>query len=295
MLTLSPDLLRKVKQIQLRASRLATDVLAGEYHSAFKGRGMEFDEVREYVPGDDIRAIDWNVTARMQHPFVKVWREERELTIHLLVDVSPSQNFGTEGRTKGEAAAELAALWAFLAIRNHDRVGLTAFSDHVERLVPLGKGKGHVWNIVRTILSHETIGKGTNLSDVLATFHRVQRRRCIMVLITDFLADGYLSHLSLLAKRHEVICMGLGDHREIHLPDAGLVRLRDLETGLMMTADFRSSRKLELTRQNLLRQKRDMVQALAQVGASLVNVSPSDDTADVLTKFLHGRQRRLLQ
>lgn len=225
------ELIKQIRGLELKAGYMVTDALTGNYLSAFKGQGMEFEEVREYVPGDDIRSIDWNVTARMQAPYVKVLREERELTLMLMVDVSPSQVFGTSSRGKQELAAELAAILAFLAIRNNDKVGLIVFSDHVEQYVPPKKGRAHVWNIIRAVLTHDGAGSRTDVSQALEYMLRVTKRRSMVFLISDFWASGFDHQLRLAGRRHDLVCVRTQDPQEISLADAGVVDYIDAETG----------------------------------------------------------------
>ncbi len=234
---LAPEVIKQIRNIQLRAGHLVTDALAGNYLSAFKGRGMEFDEVREYVPGDDVRTIDWNVTARTSTPYVKVLKEERELTLMLMVDVSPSQGFGTGRRRKYDVAAELAAVLAFLAIRNNDKVGLIVFSDHVEQFVPPKKGRGHVWSIIRAVLTHEGAGQRTDIGGALDFLTKVSSRRSMVFLISDFWAQNYERALHLAGGRHDMICVRIEDPLERALASAGIVAFEDAETGDWVEVD----------------------------------------------------------
>ena len=205
--------------------------MAGEYESAFRGRGMEFEEVREYQPGDDVRTIDWNVTARMGKPYIKLFREERELIVMLLVDISASGQFGTVKKLKKEVAAEVAALLAYTAIRNNDKVGLILFSDHVEKYVPPKKARGHGWRVIQEILSFEPQGRQTDIAQALDYLGRVVRKRCICFLLSDFLASGFEKPLRLSNKRHDVVAVSISDPREFELPKVGFVELEDAETG----------------------------------------------------------------
>ncbi len=288
---LQPELLRQIKHLEVRAGRLATDLLAGEYVSAFKGQGMEFDEVRPYVPGDDVRRIDWNVTARMDQPFIKVFREERELTLMLIVDVSRSQFFG-RSRSKQEVAAELAAVLAFLAIRNQDRVGLLLFSDQVESFIPPKKGRGHVWNIIRNVLTFEPKGTGTNIPAALQHAAQLQKRRSTCFLISDFLATNFADGLSRFARRHDLVCVRVQDLLERHLPSAGVVRFVDAESGLVRTVPtFSSAFRAAMEAQELQRQDawRNLCRAK---GIDTFDLNSSESVVPPLERYLRRRERR---
>jgi uncharacterized protein (DUF58 family) len=228
---LDKSLLAQIKSLELKARHLASQSLTGEYASVFKGFGIEFDEIREYTMGDDVRNIDWNVTAKMNQPFIKVFREEREMTMFLLIDVSFSQHFGSFTKTKRDVAAELAAILALLASKNNDKIGLIMFSDRVEKVVPPLKARGHVWQILRNVLTHKTQHTGTDLVPALDAFHKLQKRRCVCFVISDFLMQGYEKPLKSLAGRHDVIAATIVDPHEAKLPGAGYVRFQDLETG----------------------------------------------------------------
>jgi uncharacterized protein (DUF58 family) len=225
------DLLRALRRIEITTRRLATEQLSGNYISGFKGQGLAFSDVRKYQPGDDVRTIDWNVSARMDEAFVKVFVEEREMTVMLVVDVSASERFGTHGGPKSRVAAEVAALCAFSAIKNNDRVGLIASSDRIEKLVPPKKGQKHVLRVVREILAAEPVGTGTDLSVALQTLVKVARRRSVAFVLSDFFAGGYERALSLASARHDVVPVMIVDPRDEEMPDVGLANFRDLETG----------------------------------------------------------------
>lgn len=239
------EILKKVRQIEIRTRRLVNDSLAGQYHSVFKGRGMDFDEVREYVPGDEVRAIDWNVTARAGRPFVKKFREERELTILLMVDVSASGNFGSTTQSKREMAAEFASVLAFSAIRNSDKVGLILFSDQVEQYIPPKKGRRHVLRVVREILYFQPQHRGTDVVQALDFANHVTSRRAITFLISDFQAQGDQTAalrslrraIRLTNKRHDLVALHIQDRREEELPDVGILALEDAETGELIELD----------------------------------------------------------
>jgi uncharacterized protein (DUF58 family) len=239
------EILRKVRQIDIRTNRLVTEALGGQYHSVFKGRGMDFDEVREYVPGDEVRRIDWNVTARTGHPFVKKFTEERELTLLLLVDLSASGNFGSSAQSKRELAAEVASVLAFSAIRNNDKVGLLLFSDQVEQYIPPQKGRRHVLRVVREILFFEPRHRGTDIGHALDFANRVTKRRAVVFLLSDFQQEGAAEEhlgrgLRLTARRHDLVAVPIGDPRERELPDVGLLTVEDVETGELLELDTAS-------------------------------------------------------
>ncbi|HET9132094.1 MAG TPA: DUF58 domain-containing protein, partial [Terriglobia bacterium] len=225
------ELLKKVRQLEIRTRGMVNQVFSGEYHSVFKGRGMEFSEVREYQFGDEIRTIDWNVTARLDHPYVKVFEEERELTVMLLVDMSGSQFFGSQASLKKDIAAELSAILAFSAMKNNDKVGAILFTDQVEKFIPPRKGRSHALRIIRELLSFEPHHKTTRLNSVLEYLNHIQKRRSIVFLISDFMDSGYDSALSIVGKRHDLIGVILKDPHEMDLPDVGLITFRDAETG----------------------------------------------------------------
>ena len=229
------EVLRQIRRLQLKARRAVEDLLGGEYHSVFKGAGVAFEEVREYQPGDDVRAIDWNVTARMGHPFIKRFIEERELTVFLAVDCSASHLFGTQAQQKREVAAELAAVVAFSAVSNNDRVGLVQFTDRVERFVPPRKGARHVLRLIRDVLFHRPRRPGTSLREGLDFLNRVQRRRAIVFLFSDFLDEGYELSFKRAGRRHDLIAVRVTDPREEELPAVGLLRVEDAETGERLT------------------------------------------------------------
>ncbi|MHB1686863.1 MAG: DUF58 domain-containing protein [Ignavibacteriaceae bacterium] len=225
------EILKQVRQIEIRTKGLVNQVFSGEYHSVFKGRGMEFSEVREYQFGDDIRNIDWNVTARFGHPFIKVFEEERELTVILMVDLSGSLNFGSSDKTKQEVAAELSAILAFSALKNNDKVGLILFTDKIEKFVPPRKGNKHVLRIIREVLSFEPEGKTTSLKGALEYMNNAIKKRSIVFLLSDFMDSGFEKILRVVAKRHDLIGVVLNDKREEEIPKVGVIKFTDAETG----------------------------------------------------------------
>jgi uncharacterized protein (DUF58 family) len=289
---LAPELLSRIRRLELKAGHLASEILLGEYKSAFKGRGWEFDEVREYQVGDEIRSIDWNVTARMGQPFVKLFREEREMTLMLLVDVSSSLFFGSSARAKHEMVAELAAVLAFLAIRRQDKVGLLVFSDHTELFIPPSKGRAHVWSIIRSILTHKAQGQKTDLDGALKSFLRLRKRRCLAFVLSDFKTEGYEKTLKQVARRHELVCVQIEDPAEQVLPDAGLVWYQDRESGQRVLVDSsdpwiqREWPRLREDEQKLWQRE------MERTGASVLTMSTRDNTADALHRFLSMGARK---
>lgn len=237
---LPKEIIRKVRRIEIRTKKLVNDVFSGEYHSIFKGRGMEFEEVREYQPGDDIRIIDWNVTARYGYPFVKKFTEERELTVMLLVDASSSGEFGTAQRMKGEIAAELCSVLAFSAIKNNDRVGMIIFTDKIEKYIPPKKGSSHVLRLIREVLYFKPEDQRTDINCALEFLGRIIKRRCVVFLVSDFLNTGFEKMLSIANKRHDVIAIKIVDPREIELPNVGFIELEDTETGEQILIDTKN-------------------------------------------------------
>ncbi|MCB2204382.1 DUF58 domain-containing protein [bacterium] len=224
------QILRNVRQIEIRTRGLVNQLFSGEYHSVFKGRGMEFSEVREYQFGDDVRTIDWNVSARFNRPFIKVFEEERELTVMLLVDMSGSQDYGSGTRSKRDIAAELCAVLAFSAIKNNDKVGMIIFTDRIEKFIPPKKGRSHILRIIRDIIAFRPESSGTSLRSALEYFNHVTKKRSIAFLVSDFMDDEYEQPMKIVARKHDLIAVQLDDPRERELPDVGLVKLRDAES-----------------------------------------------------------------
>jgi uncharacterized protein (DUF58 family) len=292
---LTPELIRRIRRIEIRTRRLVNDSFAGEYHAIFKGRGMEFDEVRPYQPGDEVRSIDWNVTARTGQLFVKRYVEERELTVMLLVDASASGQFGTVNRFKREIAAELAAVLAFSAISNNDKVGLLVFTDRVELFISPRKGRRHVLRLIRDLLAFEPKGHGTDLKLSLDTINRVLKRRSIVFLISDFLTppESYRSVLQVSNRRHDVIAITLSDPREHKWPRAGLLALEDAETGQVQWVDTtnRHWREAFTERINELHLARQRVFRKAKVDR--IDITTAAEYVTPLTVFFEKRARRL--
>jgi uncharacterized protein (DUF58 family) len=227
----SAELIKKIRKIEIKSRGLSNQIFSGEYHSAFKGRGMTFSEVREYQPGDDIRTIDWNVTARFNHPFVKVFEEEREMTVMLLIDISASQKFGTVTQLKKDLITELCATLAFSAIQNNDKIGVIFFTDIIEKFIPPKKGRSHILRIIRELLNFEPENRKTDISQALRYFTNVIRKRSTAFLVSDFMTAGFEQPLKIAARKHDLIALRVSDKRESELPDVGLVKVQDNETG----------------------------------------------------------------
>ena len=289
---LTSEQLKKVRKIQIRTSHLVNDLLAGQYQSVFKGRGMEFDEVREYQPGDDVRTIDWNVTARIGPPHVKRFVEERELTVMLLVDVSASTHFGTVKQLKSELAAEMAALFAFSAINNNDKVGLMMFSDQVELALRPKKGTRHVLRVIREMLSFTPQGHGTDIAAALEHLNRVTKRRCVTFVISDFLDTGARLALKIANRRHDMIAVVLDDPRDLALPDVGLIALQDAETGQQILLDTGDSRLRREFEQRAAAARRDRERMLRAVDVDAIVVRTDRPYTEALLRFFRMRERR---
>lgn len=286
------EILAAVRRIEIRTRRLVEEVFSGEYHSVFKGTGMEFREVREYVPGDDVRAIDWNVTARTGQPFVKLYDEERELTVILAVDLSRSGRFGSGQRTKMEVAAELCGVLAFAAIANKDKVGLVLFSDRVEKFIPPAKGRSHVLRLIRELLTFEPAGRGTDLDQPLRLLGSVLKRKATVFLVSDFWAGDFTTSLSVLARRHDVVAVRVRDPREGDLPAVGLVDWVDAETGRPLLVDTSSpSVRRRLTAR--LQAHDDVLSRLFQSrGVDVVDVDATGSYVEPLRRFFLTREGR---
>jgi len=286
------DILDKVRRIHIYTSHMVNNVFAGEYESVFKGRGMEFDEVREYQPGDEVRSIDWNVTARMGHPYVKRFVEERELTVMLIVDMSASGNFGSVSRTKIELAAELGAVLAFSAIRNKDKVGLILFTDKVEKFIPPRKGVRHVLRVIRELLYFKPEGTATDINCALEYLNKVTIRKTVTFLISDFLTKGYERSLQIANKRHDVIAVMIGDPREKEFPPVGIVELEDSETGenILIDTNDQYVRK-EYSVLNMTHQK-NVIKKFNEMKVDYISVSTQKSYIEPLMKFFRMRERR---
>jgi uncharacterized protein (DUF58 family) len=289
---LTKELLKQVRQIEIRTKGLVNQVFSGEYHSVFKGRGMEFSEVREYQFGDDIRNIDWNVTARFGHPFIKVFEEERELTVILMIDLSGSLMFGSVSKTKQRIAAELSAILAFSALKNNDKVGLILFTDKIEKFVPPRKGRKHVLRIIREVLSFAPEGNATNLRGALEYMNNAIKKRSIAFLISDFMDEGYEKILRIVGKKHDLIGIVLDDRREKEIPNLGLIKLSDAETGEERWIDTSSNR---VRGQMLLyRKEKEKIRNSIFVTSRLdkIEVTTGSNYIQPLVQFFRRREKR---
>ncbi len=289
---LPKDVLQKVRRIQITTSRLVTDLFAGQYHSVFKGRGMEFDEVREYLPGDEIRFIDWNVTARMGSPYVKKFVEERELTVMLLLDMSASCRFGTVKHLKSQLAAEICSLLAFSAINNNDKVGFMAFTDRIEKFVPPRKGLRHVLRVVREALYHKAEGSGTDITSAVEYLSRVTKRRSVTFIISDFYAPGFKKALSIANKRHDIVAITITDPKEIELPNAGIIEFDDAESGETFLVDTSDRALREEYKKNSLKRLEERKKIFNSINVDSIDIRTDTPYIESLLRFFSMRERR---
>lgn len=282
----SEELLQKVRKIEIKTRGLSRNIFAGEYHSQFKGRGMAFSEVREYQPGDDVRSIDWNVTARLNKPYIKVFEEERELTVMLLVDVSGSRNFGTISQTKRDMMAEVAATLAFSTIENNDKVGVIFFSDKIEKFIPAKKGKSHVLHIIRELLSFEPTSAGTDIANALEYFTNAQKRRCTAFLITDFIDEWWRNKetaqnmekaFMISANRHDINLIQIYDRRDAEMPNVGLLKVKDAETGKRIWIDTAVEAVRKAYDQEWADQQASIQLLMTKTGTNSVSIRTDDD------------------
>ena len=289
---IASEILRKVRRIEITTRGLVNEVFSGEYHSVFQGRGMNFAEVREYQYGDDIRSIDWNVTARTGTPFVKVFEEERELTVMLVVDVSASGNFGTRMRMKGDVAVEICALLAFSAIKNNDKVGLILFSDRIEKFVPPRKGRRHVLRVLRELLYHRPDRSGTDIRLALEYLTRVTRRRAVVFLVSDFLAGGFGRALTIAGRRHDTVAVRVRDRRETELPPIGLVEFEDAETGERFVVNTSDRSFREAFGQDRAAVEEELERTLRHGKVDLIDIRADRPYVRPLMRFFKERERR---
>ncbi len=287
--TLTRDILKKVRFIEIKTRGVVNEMFSGEYHSAFKGRGIDFAEVREYSFGDDVRLIDWNVSARLGHPYVKVFQEERELVLILMVDISSSGKFGSLRETKSEIAAEISAVLAFSALKNNDKVGLILFSDRIELFVPPKKGKSHVLRILRELLFFKPQGKGTDIAAALEYLNKVTKKKAIVFLVSDFWDAEYDAGLKIAGAKHDLIALRITDPRERRLPPAGLLKVRDLETGRRLVLDLHSPAFRDAYRDTVNRDFADLLNKLNRCSVDYIEVDASGDYINSLVLFFKRR------
>jgi uncharacterized protein (DUF58 family) len=283
------EILKRVRRLEIKTRGLSNHIFSGEYHSAFKGRGMSFSEVREYQFGDDIRSIDWNVTARFNHPFVKIFEEERELTLMLMVDVSESSIFGTAKQNKRNMITELCAVLAFSAINNNDKVGVIFFSDGVEKYIPPKKGKSHILFIIRELISFEPKRKGTNIKETLRFFNNAAKKRSIVFLMSDFLTGSYQDALNIASKRHDMVGVHIYDQRDKELPSVGLIQMNDLETGERQWVDSSDKKVQQYYTQQFHQHVQYCRNSFNKSGAELISIRTDEDYVKALQSFFVNR------
>ena len=286
------EILKKVKRIEIQTRGLVNNFFGGEYHSVFKGRGMTFSEVREYQPGDDIRLIDWNVTARSGNPFIKVFEEERELTVFLIVDISASGAFGSESQLKKNIGAEIASVLGFSAIKNNDKVGLILFSDEVVKYVPPKKGKSHVLRVIRELLYTKPNGNGSSIKDALEFLMKVSKRKCVVFLLSDFLDNKFWNSIRITNRKHDLIGIKIYDPYEINFPDIGMIKVEDPETGSMFWIDTSFEPDLKQMNNNNIKSLVDLEKQSAKIGLDIISISTTEDYVDPLMKFFKRRGKK---
>lgn len=291
--SIPPEILEAVRQIEIRTRQLVEETFSGEYHSVFRGRGVAFREVREYVPGDDVRTIDWNVTARADSPFVKLFDEERELTVVLAADVSRSGRFGSGARDKTDVAAELCGVLAFAAVANRDKVGLLLFSDRVELYIPPARGRSHVLRLIRELLAGRVEGRGTDLNVPLRLLGSVLKRKATIFLVSDFWAPDFATSLRVISRRHDCVAVRVRDPRETELPAAGLVRWVDAESGRSLLADTSRPQTRRLLAERAAARDADLERLLRRLRVDLVDVDATRSYVEPLRAFFARRERRL--
>ncbi|MBD3234513.1 MAG: DUF58 domain-containing protein [candidate division Zixibacteria bacterium] len=290
---LPSEVLKKIRRIEITTRKQASELFAGDYHSIFKGRGMEFSEVREYQPGDDIRTIDWNVTARYSYPYVKKYQEERELSVILAVDLSASGIFGSIERSKNELAAELGAVLAFTAVNNNDKVGLLIFTDKVEKFVPPKKGRSHILRLIREILYYKPEGRGTDIAAALDHLNSALNRRSVIFLISDFFDSGYDRQIGITGRRHDLVAFRISDPRELNLSDLGILALRDAETGDIVEVDTSNNRIRKEFRDRVVQVRGDTVQTFKKKDVDYIDLFTGSDYTTPLVNFFRSRARRM--
>ncbi|MBK8710895.1 MAG: DUF58 domain-containing protein [Niastella sp.] len=283
------DIVKKVRELEIKSKILTTQLFSGEYHSAFKGKGMSFREVREYSAGDDVRFIDWNVSARLSHPYTKEFEEERELTIMLLIDTSTSNLFGTVGRRKRDLIVEMASVLTFSAINNNDKVGVIFFSDKIEKIIRPKKGRDHALYIVRELLTVKPHTRGTDLDEAIRYFNNLSRQKSIAFILSDFIATGYDNDLKVIGKKHDVIGLKVYDIMDMQLPDIGLIQMEDAETGETTWVDSSNEAVRYHYKQHFLKQSEICKKNFRKAGADLLHIRTNDDYIKLLQQFFHKR------
>jgi uncharacterized protein (DUF58 family) len=293
---LSPEIIKKIKKVHIRSARMVNTMMAGQYRSVFRGSGIEFEEVREYSPGDDVKSIDWKVSARMGRPYIKLYREERELVVMLLVDMSGSEGFGTTENLKKETAAEIASILAFNAIRNNDKVGAILFTDRVEKYIPPKKGSAHVWRVIKELFAFEPEHKGTDIGEAVAFLGRVSRKRTISFLMSDFLSPEpsatYIRRMKSISGKHELIAVMLSDPGEFHLPKAGILTVRDFETGQQFVLDASDESTRRSYHENKTMDYAHVLQSLKNADMDCIEIHTDGSVVDALHRYFRIREKR---
>lgn len=286
------ELLKKVRKIEIKTKGLSNHIFSGEYHTAFKGKGMAFSEVREYQPGDDVRSIDWNVTARYNSPFVKVFEEEREMTVILLIDVSGSSDFGTQNQLKREVATEISAVLSFSAIHNNDKIGVIFFSEKIEKFIPPKKGKSHILRIIRELITFKSESKKTNIKIALKYFNNVIKKRAVCFIISDFMDKGFDKSLKIAKNKHDVIALRVHDEREESLIDVGMIKIRDTENGNLRWIDTSNKNLRDQFQKNYHKFEKNLKQTLQNSGVDHIDISTGKDYIKPLKNFFKNRGKR---
>tara|TARA_B100001029_G_C15014505_1_gene426407 strand:- start:196 stop:1071 length:876 start_codon:yes stop_codon:yes gene_type:complete len=286
------ELLKKVRKIEIKTKGLSNHIFSGEYHTAFKGKGMAFSEVREYQPGDDVRSIDWNVTARYNNPFVKVFEEEREMTVMLLIDVSGSSEFGTQKQLKREVATEIAAVLSFSAINNNDKVGVIFFSDKIEKFISPKKGKSHILRIIRELITFKSESKKTNLEEALVYFNNVIKKRAVCFILSDFIDDNFDNSLKIIRNKHDLIALRIHDQREKEIVNVGLIKVEDTESGSLKWVDTSNKKiRIEFKKKYLIFEEK-LKQNLKNAAVDYIDIKTGEDYIKPLTNFFKNRNNR---
>ncbi len=289
---LSAETIKKIKKIHIQSRRQVDTMMAGQYKSVFRGTGMEFEEVREYSPGDEVKNIDWKVSARMDKPYIKLFREEREVVVMLLVDMSDSGLFGTKGRMKRETAAEIASILAFNAIRNNDKVGVILFTDRVEKYIPPKKGSGHIWRVIREIYTFKPENPGTNLSEAVRFLGHVSRKRTVSFVISDFLDHGYEKNLKIASKKNEMISVLLSDPGDFQLPQKGIILAKDFETGEVYHIDGSDRLTRKRFEESKRREYAETLQNMKKSGLDCIELDAKSPVADALIRYFKFREKK---